>query len=157
MGSTREGKIIMAFVEVTCGNGRPIEELSKLIEKRSKWLNETAEQSCTACMLDILVSLRALTTVAKPSKKEIDMLDTSLVPSFTGGRKAPQFCLRYGGVRYTPRKDERVRIVPGVVSKDFKNCHVWEWHDINKRVWLIVARSRADAINWAFNKIKKRA
>ena len=54
----------MAYVEVTCASGRPVQELAKLIEQRSKWLDETAEQSCAACMIDVLVSLRALTTVA---------------------------------------------------------------------------------------------
>ena len=79
----------MADVQVTCGDGKPLAALSKLIEQRGKWLNETAEQSCAACMLDILVSLRALTMVAKPTKNEIVLTDTPLKPSFTGGRKTP--------------------------------------------------------------------
>ena len=63
----------MAYVTVTTQDGRPAEALAKLIELRSKWLNETAEQSCAAVMIDILVSLRALTEVAKPNKKEINI------------------------------------------------------------------------------------
>ena len=73
----------MAYVSVTCADGRPIQELAKLIEQRSKWLKETAEQSCAACMIDVLVSLRALTLVAKPKKSEIVMSETSYTPSYT--------------------------------------------------------------------------
>ena len=62
-----------AYVTVTTEGGRPAEALAKLLEQRAKWLNETAEQSCAATMLDILVSLRALTEVAKPNKKEINI------------------------------------------------------------------------------------
>lgn len=79
----------MAEVSVTCANGKPLDALAKLLEQRKKWLNETAEQSCAATMLDVLVSIRALTAVAKPSKKEIQMTLTNLKPSFTGGRKSP--------------------------------------------------------------------
>lgn len=146
-------------VSITTADGKPLAELSKLIEQRSKWLNETAEQSCTATMLDVLVSLRALTTTAKPSKREIVLEETSLVPSFTGGRDNPQFCLRLGqkGSRYTPQNKERVAKLAGIQTKDFKNCKVFRWLDINERHWLIVARSKGEAENWAFDKIKKRA
>ena len=79
----------MVTVEATCANGKPLDALAKLLEQRKKWLNETAEQSCAATMLDVLVSIRALTAVAKPSKNEIKMSTTPLKPSFTGGRKSP--------------------------------------------------------------------
>lgn len=93
----------MAYVSVTCGDGRPIEELTKLIQQRSKWLNETAEEACAACMIDVLVSLRALTKTAKPKKNEIVVEETSLTPSYTTVAKGSyQFCLRQGKARYVP-------------------------------------------------------
>lgn len=143
-----------ATVQITCADGKPIAELSKLIEQRSKWLNETAEQSCAACMLDILISLRALTAIAKPSKKEIVVSQTSLKPSFTGGKQSPVFCLRLGKARYTPQKHERIGFSSTAPLKD---CKIWKWYDINKRHWLIVAPSQKDATEWAYNKLKKRA
>lgn len=76
----------MALVEVTCADGKPIAALSKLIEERSRWLNETAEQACAACMIDVLISLRAVTKVAKPNKNEIALSETPLKPSITGGK-----------------------------------------------------------------------
>ena len=147
----------MAEVEVTCANGKPRDALAKLLEQRKKWLNETAEQSCAATMLDVLVSIRALTAVAKPKKSEIKMAVTPLKPSFTGGRKTPKFCLRNGTVRYTPSNNQRIGQTPAVNKDNLKKCRVFKWLDINNREWLIVALSESDAKNWAFNKIQKRA
>lgn len=143
----------MALVEVTCADGKPLDALTRLIEERAKWLNETAEQSCAACIIDVLISLRAATKVAKPSKNEIALSETSLTPSMTGGKKSPIFCLRIGKARYTPQKNERIVRT----TTDLKNCHVFKWYDHKKRSWLIVARSQKDAMDWAIEKLKKRA
>lgn len=144
----------MAYVDITCADGRPIQELSKLIELRSKWLKETAEESCAACMIDVLVSLRALTAIAKPNKKEINVEASGLVPSFYGGKSNPKFCLRNGKARYTLKTNERI----GHATADWKNCKVWKWKDdARKRIWYIVAHSSNEAAKWALEKIKKRA
>ena len=65
--------------------------------------------------------------------------------------------MRNGKTRYTPADKERVGITNGVTSKVFKNCKVFRWTDIKDRVWLIVALSKKDAENWAYDKVKKRA
>ena len=144
----------MAYVSVTCADGRPIQELAKLIEQRSKWLKETAEQSCAACMIDVLVSLRALTLVAKPKKSEIVMSETSYTPSYTTIAKSKrQLCLRIGRARYFPAKNERIVSTTNFIY----GCKVYDWVDINNRCWLIIAPSQKDAIEWAYEKMKKRA
>ena len=144
----------MATISITCADGKPLSELSKLIEQRSKWLNETAEQSCAACMIDVLVSLRALTKTAKPSKKEIAVADTPLKPSFTSvGKGSYQFCLRIGKAKYTPQKGEFV----ARATNDLKGCSVFKWYDYKKRSWLIVAKTKKEAVDWAFETVKKRA
>lgn len=144
----------MAYVTVTTEDGRPAEALAKLIEQRGKWLNETAEQSCAAVMLDVLVSLRALTAKAKPSKSEIKIEASSLVPSFYGGRNNAKFCLRNGKARYTLKSNERI----GYASTDWKTCKIWKWKDeARKRIWYVVAPSSNEAAKWAFDKVKKRA
>lgn len=108
-------------------------------------------------MLDVLVSIRALTAVAKPSKKEIDMTITPLKPSFTGGRNAPKFCLRNGTTRYTPTKNQRIGQTSGVNKNNLKTCKVFKWKDIKDREWLVVALSEKDAKDWALKKIQTRA
>lgn len=144
----------MAVVSITCADGRPIQELSKLIELRSKWLKETAEQSCAATMLDVLVSLRALTTVAKPNKKEIHIEASNLIPSFYGGKGNVKFCLRNGKARYTLKSNERI----GYASNDWKRCRIWKWNDdARKRIWYVVAPTSSEASKWALEKVKKRA
>lgn len=157
VGLSQQEKCEMAGISVTCADGRPLSELAKLIEQRAKWLNETAEQSCTATMLDVLVSIRALTAIAKPSKKEIKITTTSLTPSFTGGRNNPTFCLRNGTMRYTPKRNQRIGRTSWVTNDILKVCKVYMWHDIKDREWLIVAVSENDARDWALNKIQKRA
>lgn len=42
-------------------------------------------------------------------------------------------------------------------KKNFKDCKVFKWIDINNREWLVVALSEKDAKDWAFNKIQKRS
>lgn len=34
---------------------------------------------------------------------------------------------------------------------------MFKWHDIKQRSWLIVAKTKKDAVDWAYEKIKKRA
>ena len=146
-----------ATVEITCADGRPLSALTKLLEQRGKWLNETAEQSVRATMVDVLVSLRAITKMAKPKKEQIKLALTSLKPSFTGGKRAPEFCLRDGKTRYIPSGKVRIGRASGIMHKDFKNCQVWRWDDFKGRKWLIVARNEKQAQNWAYNKVKVRA
>lgn len=144
----------MIKIDVSCADGRPVQTLANLVEQRSRWLNETAEQSCAACMIDVLVSLRASTNTAKPKKKEIHIEASSLLPSFTGGRSNPTFCLREGKARYTLRNNERI----GFATKDLKNAKIWQWNDdARKCIWYVVAINVKEATNWAFEKIKKRA
>lgn len=92
----------MASITVTCDNGRPVQELARLIEQRAKWLRQTAEESCTACMMDVLVSLRALAKEARPKKAEIKLQQTSLKVGWKrdGGINRP--ILRNGNAEYTP-------------------------------------------------------
>lgn len=145
----------MAYVNVTCADGRPVQALTKLIEQRGKWLNETAEQSCAAVMLDVLVSLRALTTTAKPKRNEIHIENSSLILSFERiGKGKPRPCLRNGKAKYVLRKSERMAFA----TDDWKKCKVWKWNDTTrKRVWYVVAHSSKEAQDWAFEKVKKRA
>ena len=94
-------------------------------------------------MIDILVSLRALTAVAKPNKREVSIETTSLNLSFTqNGKSKPRPCLRIGKAKYTLKNNERM----GYATADWKSCKVWKWNDeSHKRVWYIVAHSSKEA------------
>ena len=141
----------MSYVTVTTEDGRPAEALAKLLEQRSKYMNETAEQSCAAVMIDVLVSLRAATLLAKPTKEEIVLVQTPLMPSFSGPKNSRKFCLRNGKARYVPKDNERIRRA----AADLNNCHVWKWQRFNKGTYLIVAHSKSEAEKWAIEAAKR--
>jgi len=144
----------MAAVTVTCDNGRPVEELAKLIDLRSKWLKQTAEQSCTACMMDMLVSLRALTKTARPKKNEIKLQSTALTVSWkrVGGKNVP--ILRNGGAEYTPQSGESILWDRDHVTQ-YRLCKVWRWKDY-KQTYLIVALNQSHAKERAMQKVHRR-
>ena len=65
-------------IKMTTEGGRPVEELRKLMEARQQYMHETSEQATTAAMLDVLVSLRAVTKLASAKKSEITIESTPL-------------------------------------------------------------------------------
>ena len=114
----------MASVTVTCDNGRPVQELARLIEQRAKWLKQTAEESCTACMMDVLVSLRALAKEARPKKAEIKLKATTLRIGWKrdGGSNHP--IIKSGNAEYTPQKGESVIWATRDASQ-YNLCRIW--------------------------------
>ena len=100
-------------------DGRPLQELSRLITIRSKWLGESARDSVRATAVTFLQSLRANTKIAKRNGERIELTPSNmLVPSFRrwGGKFRP--CLRAGknGNTYTPMKGTRVIYADGLVN-----------------------------------------
>lgn len=90
----------MVVVDCTVGDGKTLEQFSKLIANRIKYLNESAKDSIAACAIDALISIRAATKIAteKVIKKEIEVKETgALYPSFKTDGKVKRFCLRYRG------------------------------------------------------------
>ena len=60
-------------ISVKVDGNKTLEQFQQLIRERSKYLKETSEQSVSACALDLLRSIRALTTKATKAsvKKEV--------------------------------------------------------------------------------------
>lgn len=143
----------MASVTVTCDNGRPVQELARLIEQRAKWLKQTAEESCTACMMDVLVSLRALAKEARPKKAEIKLKATTLRVGWRrdGGRNHP--VLKTSGyAEYTLQQGESIIWATRDASQ-YNLCRIWRWNDYKDRTWLIVAPNQAMAKERALKKV----
>lgn len=89
-------------MEITIGtdvNGKTVEQFAQLIEQRKHLLNETTEQSITACAINVLKSLRASTLVAHTSKPfsedPIEQANLRLGFRSIGKKKVP--CLRVAG------------------------------------------------------------
>lgn len=143
----------MASVTVTCDNGRPVQELAKLIDQRAKWLRQTAEESCTACMMDVLVSLRALAKEAHPKKAEIKLQTTPLRVGWKreGGKNHP-ILKTSGYAEYVSQSGESV-IWATRDATLYRQCHIWRWDDYKNHTWLIVAPNQAMAKDRAIKKV----
>ena len=60
-----------ATVKCRTADGRTLEELAKLIEKRAEVLNQTAEKSCIAIAITVMKSLRAGTVKSRGRVKSV--------------------------------------------------------------------------------------
>lgn len=138
-----------ASITCTTASGKTLQELSRLIELRTKRLGELTEDAVIATAIDVLVSLRSDTSDARktggkyPPKSIIPRRD--LFISFRDGHIP---CLRqgnphgeqfHGGSFYLPGK--------GV---DLKTCSVFRIAPCHERIkpYFVAAPSAADALKF---------
>lgn len=147
----------MLKVEVTTDwRGRPMEELTKLIQKRVHTLREDARDAVVATAIDVVRSLRALTRKApkKANDKSFTVEKTPYVASWVRvgksfrrvarvsgtGSRAPIYPVNHAGPHYV--KGEQVfvyRITP-------KHGERWTWEkNRNKGCWYVFAQSESVA------------
>ena len=62
----------MVKIDSSFGGGT-IKTLSKILQKRMQYMKETSRGSIAATAIDILRSLRAATTIAKPSSVKVNV------------------------------------------------------------------------------------
>ena len=137
-------------------DGHTLQQFSNLIEMRKKWLGETSIDSVSACALNILTSLRALTKIANPNKTKIEIVDLPGLKFsfyFDGGRKKP--CLRFGKARFTPPHGTRVRYVS--IKKNAKP-YEFKYTAPNGKVikYILVVNTSSDAKREAKGIVKAR-
>lgn len=145
-------------IEMTMEDGRSVKALQRLVEDRIKYTRESAEQALAACAIQVLISTRAATAVAKAQKAEVECV-SNLVPSFytTGKVKTP--CLRVRGslARFYPTVEKVVwSTAQGLKTR---TLHVYSFLDRRgdkETKYLIVAPSAAVAKRKASDIIKKR-
>lgn len=157
----------MLKVEVTTDwRGRPMEELTKLIQKRVHTLREDARDAVVATAIDVVKSLRALTRKAptKANEKSFTVEQMPYVASWERvgksfrrvarvsgtGSKAPIFPVNNAGAHYV--KGERVhvyRITPRHGSR-----MTWE-KNRNKGCWYVFAQSESVARRFAIQHVTR--
>lgn len=151
-----------AAVMATVGNGRTLEEFSKLIAARSKYLGETAADAVAACAIDALKSIRAATGKAtkRSVSKDVEVKeDGTLVPSFKTVGGAKKFCVRYkgkGGAEY--KGNEKVSVAAN--SSQISKWNVYRFtdeHGEKMYKYLIVAPDSKTAVKVAKRIKQKRA
>lgn len=146
-------------ISVTVDGNKTLEQFQQLIRERSKYLKETSEQSVSACALDVLRSIRALTTKATKAsvKKEVvvEPYDSVYISAKTvGGKK--MLCLRNTGSKTEYVGKEKV-IYP-TVRQPLKNFKVFKFNDTySNRTYLIVSPSSALAKKTAISIKQKEA
>ena len=131
-------------ITLSCADGRSLEELSRLIELRCKRLGETSADATAAVLINVLASLRALTTKASPSKK-VDARIVRLNGVRVGRRRDRTPCLKQGGAEWNP--DCRVVYLTARVrrrDKDLSAFFVTPEHE-NVRPYIVVTESEASA------------
>lgn len=101
-----------APVKITASyaNGKTLDEFSRVISKRSKYLNETAFQSIHAMAVETLKSIRSMTRVARKSSIKISLKPRQdLQFSYYYDASHPKMCLRSLNRRYNPAPNEKIR------------------------------------------------
>ena len=110
-------------------DGKPIAALQKLIAQRIQYTNESAREALAACAIQVLISLRADTAVAKAPKIEVSC-DAALYPSFRRVGKVNIPCLRYKGSGARFQTDKPIIWPRRGVLYDF--CQVYTFFDIKR-------------------------
>ena len=129
-------------VQATWGTNRPLSALADLIEKRQKWLGESAKDSVISTAINCLGSLRTQTRTAnKPAKPQSVRLVTELAPGWRtiGGRR--EKCIRsgHGHGNYYSR---RIRWATGSAKIEDCRCYyIVPGHERDKH-YLCVAPSQ---------------
>ena len=122
-------------------DGRTVEEFARLIEQRRKLLNETTEQSVSACAINLLKSLRASTLVAHTNKpySEDPVEQGNLMLGFksVGKKKVP--CLRVVGSKAQFSIGNNASLF--VIDKSLtpQTAKVFSWKRRSGRVYYIVS------------------
>ena len=128
-------------------DGRTLEAFGKLLEARKTYLKEASSNALTGSAIDILISLRARTRVARlASIKPQPKLDNSLKIAFRGRGNSKKYpVLQRGGARYVKASSDR--IIYHDVTKDAK---VYKWiyqrgEDKTPIIYYVTALSTSDA------------
>lgn len=160
----------MATTSVTIeadANGKPLEVLSDLIEKRRAAMNETTAQAVTATAINILKSTRAATPVASTANARSGFIveaRTSLVPGFKsapGAKSGRRVVRAEGGHEITSLKTINLA---GQYTKGesvlaficvFKYRQIRLGGDTEKYDrFYVIAKSKAEVEKWAKRKIE---
>lgn len=131
-------------ISLSCADGKSVEELARLIQLRCKRLGEASADATSAVLINVLKSLRALTMVAKPSKK-VDAKVSRLSGVRVGRRRDRTPCLKQGGAEWTPNC--RVVYLSARVrrpDRDLSAFLVTPEHE-NVRPYVVVTDSEASA------------
>lgn len=148
--------------------GKPLQELERLIVQRQQYLGETAKDAVVASTIDVLVSVRSLTRVANP--KDMGGVTVAAMPTLVAGWRT----LGKGGkrVRCVRRGGAHGDFVPNFVNlmgpyvkgenplvfrvKEFYSRKIDKGNSNEKGTYLVVAYSLEHAREYAKKRHERR-
>lgn len=127
-------------------NGRPVDVLCDLVQKRARQLGTTVQDAVRAAAINVLKSVRASTLVARRGRTVVHIQDTGMYGSFDADERKP--CIRTGPFRRSPKAKVvgNVKWLPaaaGVVR------HVYAVQDEHTRKYYVVAATQQEAEKFA--------
>ena len=154
--------------------GKPIDELTRLIEKRRQLLRESWRDAVVATAITVLKSLRADTCTAKPTaqKGDFTVTDTGWVGSWKreGGKihRVPRFSAAKGSARVPgifPVNHAGKRYMPGEIVHVYRVAPThpqhWKWTRARQPTkhegcWYVFAQSADVAHEFALRHVARR-
>lgn len=146
--------------------GKPLQELERLIVQRQQYLGETAKDAVVASTIDVLVSVRSLTRVANP--KDMGGVTVAAMPSLVAGWRTLGSkrvrCVRRGGAHgdFAPKfvnlmgayvKGENPQVFR---VKEFYSRKIDKGNSNEKGTYLVVAYSLEHAREYAKKRHERR-
>lgn len=143
--------------EATWGESKPLEELTRLAEKRMSLMRETSYDAAVSTLINTLVSLRALTRRARPARKTKVIVEpvNQYVPSASKRGGKYQRCIRTrDGVHISGIR--RLRWITNEMP--YRDLHVYRVTPEHATVkpYLVVAPSAAVAEDFEQNCARRR-
>lgn len=147
--------MIAAEVTVSAYGNRPLEELQRLIDLRTKRLGECAKDAAVASMIDAVHSLRGLTVVAKPGKPTKPKIE-ELSDLRVGRRPNRSPCLKPRGGHGEVNPKCRVKFFTGNrPDRELRVFRVTSEHE-NVKPYIVATDSAASALRFERSYAKRR-
>lgn len=137
-------------VNLTMEDGRPIEELNRLISIRSRQLQQTTKSATVAIAIDVLKSIRTSTKSAEKRKKfNIVVKDTGWYGGFSNTDRKP--VIRNGVSPNSSKVVPNLSVkwcVQGVKKQRDKHVYLVQPETKNKKPYYVVAPTSQVAYNY---------
>lgn len=147
-------------IKTTFGNNQTLDKFREILALRMQYMNESARGSVSACAIDVLRSIRAVTKVAKPSKIKVQVEeDTSIRASVSTKGKLRTFTIRYSGsnLKYAGNETVVNRMPKGMKNDSYRLFRFTDEFNKKSKSYIIVAPNISSAKKIAKEIVTRRA
>lgn len=147
-------------IKATFGNNQTLDKFREILALRMQYMNESARCSVSACAIDALRSIRAVTKVAKPSNIKVYVTeDTSIKASVSTRGKLRTFTIRYSGsnLKYAGNETVVNRMPKGMKNDAYRLFRFTDEFNKKPKSYIIVAPNISSAKKIAKQIVTRRA